>query len=107
MSEFIDTFVKFSIYVPRLGLLTRCFVPRGGFLYTVTVPGGRVFLPSSRVPGLSGGMVLDEIHIKLSTVWSTIIFWRLKRKLNQPTGCLMLQSKGKNTLKPPFNSNFK
>ena len=27
-------------------------------------------------------------------------------KLNQPTSCLMLQFKGKNTLKPPFNSSF-
>ena len=41
-------------------LLTRCFVPRRGFLYTVImiVPGRGFLLPSSRVPG---GMVLDEI----------------------------------------------
>ena len=31
----------------------------------------------------------------------------LIRKLNQPTCCLMLQYKGKNTLKSPFNSSFK
>ena len=31
----------------------------------------------------------------------------LIRKLNQPTSCLMLQCKGKNTLKSPFNSSFK
>ena len=34
-------------------------VPRGGFLYTVIVPGGGFLLPSRRVPG--GGMVMDEI----------------------------------------------
>ena len=31
----------------------------------------------------------------------------LIRKLNQSTSCLMLQFKGKNTLKLPFDSNFK
>ena len=31
----------------------------------------------------------------------------LIRKLNQPTSCLMLQFKGKNTLKPQFDSSFK
>ena len=31
----------------------------------------------------------------------------LIRKLNQSTSCLMLQFKGKNTLKLPFLSNFK
>ena len=30
----------------------------------------------------------------------------LTRKLNQPTSCLMLQFKSKNTLKSPFNSSF-
>ena len=44
VSEFIDTFVRFSNYVPRVGLLTPCFVPRGGFL-----------LSSSRVPGVCPG----------------------------------------------------
>ena len=34
-----------------MGLLTHCFVPRGGFLYTMIVPGGGFMLPSSRVPG--------------------------------------------------------
>ena len=31
----------------------------------------------------------------------------LIRKLNRSTSCLMLQFKGKNTLKLPFDSNFK
>ena len=53
VSQFIDTFVKFSHFVPELGLLTPCFVPRGGFLYKMTVPGGGFLLPSSRV--LAGG----------------------------------------------------
>ena len=46
-----------------MGLLTPCFVPRGGFLYTMTVPGGGGFLlPSSRAPEICpGGVVLDEI----------------------------------------------
>ena len=46
-----------------MGLLTPCFVPGEGFLYTIIVPGGGFLLPSSRAlevcPG--GGMVLDEI----------------------------------------------
>ena len=46
-----------------MGLLTPCFVPGEGFLYTIIVPGGGFLLPSSRVPGVcpGGGMVLDEI----------------------------------------------
>ena len=48
-----------------MGLLTPCSVPRGGFLYTIIVPGGGFLLPSSRVPrvcrGGGGGMVMDEI----------------------------------------------
>ena len=47
-----------------MGLLTPYFVPRGGFLYTMIVPGGVFLLPSSRVRGVcpgGGGMVLDEI----------------------------------------------
>ena len=47
-----------------MGLLTPCFVPKGGFLYTMFVQGGGFLLPSSRVPGVCpGGMVLDEIDI--------------------------------------------
>ena len=41
-----------------MGLLTPCSVPRGGSLYTMTVPGGRVFAPFKSCPG---GMVMDEI----------------------------------------------
>ena len=43
-------------------LLTPCSVPRGGFSYTMIVPGGEFLLPSSRVPRVCpGGMALDEI----------------------------------------------
>ena len=55
VSEFIDTFVKFSNFVPRVGLLTPCFAPREGFLYTMIVPGEGFLLPSSRVPGVCPG----------------------------------------------------
>ena len=42
-------------------LLTPCFVPRGGILYTIIVPGGGFLPPSSSVPGVCpGGIVLDE-----------------------------------------------
>ena len=42
-------------------LLTPCFVPKGGFLYTMIVPGEGFLLPSSCAPGVCpGGMVLDE-----------------------------------------------
>ena len=40
VSEFIDTFVKFSNFMSQDGALTPCFVPKGGFL-----------LPSRRVQG--------------------------------------------------------
>ena len=51
-----------------MGLLTPCFVPGEGFLYTIIVPGGGFLLPSSRVPGgcPGGGMVLDEIDTCIS-----------------------------------------
>ena len=42
-----------------MGLLTPCFVPRRGFLYTVSVPERRVFAPFK---SCAGGMVLDEIN---------------------------------------------
>ena len=41
-------------------------------------------------------------HYNLSETGSFLI-----RKPNQPTRCLMSQSKGKNTLKPPFYSTVK
>ena len=54
-----------------MGLLTHCFVPRGGFLYTVIVPGGSFLPPSSRVPAVCpGGMVLDEIDSCITTTRS-------------------------------------
>ena len=79
---FIDTFVKFSDFMSRgdgafdslfcpegrvfvhsdcprgMGLLTPCFVPRGGFLYTMIVPGEGFC--SLRVM-FQEGTVLDEI----------------------------------------------
>ena len=42
-------------------LLTPCSVLRGGFLYTMIVPGGGFLLPSSHVPGGAGVVVMDEI----------------------------------------------
>ena len=38
-----------------MGLLTPCYVPRGGFLYTMIVPGGGFLLLSIRVPGVCPG----------------------------------------------------
>ena len=38
-----------------MGLLTPCSVPRGGFLYTMTVQGGGFLPPLSHVPGGRGG----------------------------------------------------
>ena len=49
----------FYLYVPGVGLLTPCFVPRGKFLYIMIVTGGG-FLAPLRVVFLGGGMVLDE-----------------------------------------------
>ena len=56
MSELIDTFVKFSNFMsPEWWLLTACFVPRGGFLYTIIVP-GEGFCPLRVMSrGFSGG----------------------------------------------------
>ena len=63
--------------VRRGGFLYTMIVPggrvfgRGGFLYTMIVPGGRVFVPFKSCPrGLSGweggGVVLDEIDTCIS-----------------------------------------
>ena len=48
-----------------MGLLTPCFVPRGGVLYTMIVLEVGFLPPSSRVPG---EMVLDETdsYIKIA-----------------------------------------
>ena len=63
-----------------MGLLTPCFVPGEGFLYTIIVPGGGFLLPSSRVPGVcpGGGMVLDEIDtcISCKNVFKSDTFWQ-------------------------------
>ena len=67
MSDFlidtVCTFVKFSNFnCPGVGLLTPCFVPRGGILYTVIVPGeGFCSLQVVSWGFVPGGMVLDEI----------------------------------------------
>ena len=50
--------------------MTPFSVPRGGFLYTMIVPGGGFLLPSSRVPG--GGMVMDEIDTCITLMLSRI-----------------------------------
>ena len=51
-----------------MGHLTPCSVPRGGFLYTMIVLGGRVFAPFKSCPGVCpGGMVLDEIDTCITT----------------------------------------
>ena len=52
----------FLTFVPRVGLLTPCFVSRAGFLYTMIFSGEEFLLPSSGGPGVCpGGMVLDEV----------------------------------------------
>ena len=51
-----------------MGLLTPCFVPRGGVLYTIIVPGGGFLLLSSRVPGFVPGG-LDEIDTCINIQW--------------------------------------
>ena len=63
MSEFIDTFVKFSNFMSRGWGFDSLFCPEGRVLYTMIVPGEGFLLSSSPVPGVcpSGGMVLDEI----------------------------------------------
>ena len=55
--------MKFSNFMSMAGLLTPCSIPRGGFLYTMIIPGGGFLLPSSGVPGVCPwrGMVMDEI----------------------------------------------
>ena len=52
--------------MPEVGLLIPCFVPKGGFLYTMIFSGGEFLLPSSRVPG---GMVMDEIDTCITLVY--------------------------------------
>ena len=104
MSEFIDTFVKFfNFYVPRVGLLTPCFVPRGGFLYTRIVQGeGGFLLPSSRIPEVCPrkGMVLDETDTCITET-------NLNSKSTKSTNQIRPWSKHNQVLDIPFFSIFK
>ena len=80
MSEVIDIFVKLSNfipYVPGVGLLTPCSVPRGVFLYTMIVPreGFAPFKLCTR--GLSRGeVVMDEIDTCILNLKIKIIILR-------------------------------
>ena len=49
LHRYIGEILQF--YVPEMGLLTPCSVPRGGFSYTMIAPRGEFLLPSSRVWG--------------------------------------------------------
>ena len=51
-----------------MGLLTPCFVPRGGVLYTMIVPGRGFLPPSSRVPGGGGWFWMKLIPTLLGEV---------------------------------------
>ena len=59
MSEFIDTFVKFSNFMSRGGAFDSLFCPEGSVFVHNDCPGGEGF--ASFESDLSGGMVLDEI----------------------------------------------
>ena len=62
MSEFIDIFVNLSNFIPGVGLMTPCSVARGGFLYTIVVPGeGFCSLQVMSWGFVPGGVVMDEI----------------------------------------------
>ena len=65
VSELIDIFVKlsnFMPYVPGVGLLTPCSVPRGAFLYTMIATGDSFAPFKLCTRGLSRrGVVKDEI----------------------------------------------
>ena len=58
MSEFIDTFVKFSNFMSQGWGFDSLFCPEGRVFVNNDCPRGGFLPPSSRVPG---GMVLDEI----------------------------------------------
>ena len=59
-----------------MGLLTPCFVPGEGFLYTIIVPGGGFLLPSSRVPGVcpGGGWFWMKLIPALETEFNALRF---------------------------------
>ena len=68
VSEFIDILVN----SPTLCLLTPCSVPRGGFLYTMIVPGeGFCSLQVVSRRFVPGGMVMDEIDICITQINTT------------------------------------
>ena len=52
VSEFIDMFVKFSNFMSGGWGFRLPFLSRGGFLYTMIVPGGGFLLPSTLVSGV-------------------------------------------------------
>ena len=54
MSEFIDTFVKFSNFMPRGGAFDSLFCPEGTVFVHNDCPGERVFTPFKSCPGGDG-----------------------------------------------------
>ena len=73
-----------------MGLFTPCFVPRGGFLYTVVVRGGKVLPSSSRVLGVclgGGGVVLDETDSCIILPLSPTLFLQIHSFLNYLFSC--------------------
>ena len=62
-----------------MGLLTPCFVPGEGFLYTIIVPGGGFLLPSSRVPGVCPGG--GWFWMKLIPALSSLIMTKILTKV--------------------------
>ena len=65
----------------------------------------RLFSVQAKAAGIGWKSYQAFYSLKHYNLLETVSF--LIRKLNQPTSCLMLQFKGKNTLKQPFNSSFK
>ena len=96
VSEFKDTFVKFSNFMSwGWGFLTPCSVPRGGFLYTLIVPGGGFLLPSSCVLGACPrGMVLDEID---TCIMEQLLLFFILTCTSHLTSVLFLFSSGRQT----------
>ena len=72
-------------------LLSPCSVPRGGFLYTMIVPGGGALFTSSHV---LGGMVMDEIdtcinsklNFKITANFGGMIYTDRSNWTYRPTG---------------------
>ena len=85
-------YMKTKAYVESLTLFDM------GFFWTVSHGGGGGWGPNHN----SYQAYYDLEHYNLLETGSFLI-----RKLNQPTSCLMLQFKGKNTLKLPFDSSLK